>query len=335
MILNEQQLTNILTGALITWTENGEFRMSRFTEKQLAFYARKNGGELLKKAYATASMTLDFTSDADAISFDWWMKEASSRRFYHFDLYVDGVMCDHYDACRTENEYCGHVHFALPAGTHRVTLYLPNLMATSLKNVTLDNATFICPCKRSKKFYFVGDSITQGYDAIYPSMSYVNRIAALMDADVLNQAVGSEIFDEDILDEHLPYDPSLVVIAYGTNDWARCESHTAFIGGAAAFFDRARKLFPMARIVYVSPIYRGETEKEESRVGEFFACANELRLLAEQYGFDTIDGQTLVPHLSAFYSDRILHPNDLGFSFYTENLIKALSDVTDTRQING
>jgi hypothetical protein len=327
MILNEQQLTNILTGALITWTENGEFRASRFTEKQLAYYARKNGEELLKKAYATASMTLDFMSDADAISFDWWMKEASSRRFYHFDLYVDGVMCDHYDAERTEAEYRGHVCFGLPEGTHRVTLYLPNLMATSLKNVVLENATFAEPCKRSRKFYFVGDSITQGYDAIYPSMSYVNRIARCMDADVLNQAVGSEIFDANIPDEDLPYAPDLVAIAYGTNDWARCESHKAFICGAAAFFERVRSLYSNAKIVYISPIFRGEAEKERSEVGEFFACARELHQLAEQYGFFTVDGMSLVPHLPSFYSDLTLHPNDLGFSFYAENLGKALSGM--------
>ncbi len=324
MILNEKQLSEILTGALEVWTENGELRMSRFTRRQLAYYAEKNGGELLKKAYATAAMTLDFITDARRLSFDWWMREASSRRFYHFDFYVDGVMCGHFDAKRRDSEYRGHTEFAIPEGTHRVTLYLPNLMATSLKNVTLEGATVLTPYKKPKSLLFFGDSITQGYDAVYPSMSYVNRVSELMNAQVLNQAVGSEIFDADVLDEALPFAPGLVVIAYGTNDWARCESHDAFLAGASAFFSRVKRLFPRSEIVYISPIWRGETENEGSRVGEFFACARELLMLAEEQGLDAVDGQTLVPHLSDFYSDLILHPNDLGFSFYTENLLKAL-----------
>ena len=326
MILNEKQLSAILTGALRMWMEDGAFRMSRFTEEQLRYYAQKNGGELLKKAYATASMTLDFITDADALSFDWWMREASSRRFYHFDFYVDGVMYDHYDAMRTEMEYRGHARFAIPAGTHRVTLYLPNLMATSLRNVTLENATVLTPYQRSKRIYFLGDSITQGYDAIYPSLSYANRIASRMDADVLNQAIGSEIFDSAILDEALPYEADLIVIAYGTNDWARCESREAFFAGASAFLARVRELYPKTRIVYVSPIFRGDTATQASRVGDFFEAAAALGALAKQYGLDVIDGMTLMPRLSAFYSDLTLHPNDLGFSVYAENLWRALGE---------
>lgn len=324
MILQEKELASVLTGAVRTWEENGEFHASRFTEKQTELYSRKNGGELLKKAYATASMKLDFFTDADALSFDWFMREASSRRFYHFDFYVDGVMTDHFDAKKTTACARGHTSFAIPEGKHHITLYLPNLMMTTLCNVELANATFIEPVKKERKFYFLGDSITQGYDAIYPSMSYVNRVANVMEAEVLNQAIGSEIFDENILDPDLPYKPELVVIAYGTNDWAKCESHDAFLSGAERFFHRVIELFPEAQIAYISPIFRGETKKGKSPVGEFFACARELGTLAESFGLFHINGGKLVPHLPAFYSDLTLHPNDMGFSFYAENFVRAI-----------
>ncbi len=328
MILNTKDLSAIITGALRTWEENGEFHACRFTEKQTELYARKNGGELLKKAYATASMTLDFITDAEELSFDWFMREASSRRFYHFDFYVDGVMTAHFDAEKTTACARGHASFAIPEGKHHITLYLPNLMMTTLYNAELKNATFFEPVKKTRKIYFIGDSITQGYDAIYPSMSYANRVAGVLRAEVLNQAVGSEIFDANVLDEALPYAPELVVIAYGTNDWGKCASHDEFFGNADAFFARAKEVFPRAQITYISPIWRGETENEKSPVGEFFACAKELGALAEAHGIYHIDGNTLVPHLSDFYSDRFLHPNDLGFSFYAENLIKAICDFS-------
>ena len=324
MILQEKDLSAILTGAVRTWVENEEFHMSRFTEEQTEYYSRKNGGDLLKKTFATASMKLDFITDASALSFDWFMREASSRRFYHFDFYVDGVMTDHFDAEKTTACGRGHASFSIPEGQHHITLYLPNLMMTTLYNVELANATFIEPVKKERKFYFLGDSITQGYDAVYPSMSYVNRVANVMEADVLNQAVGSEIFDENILDPALPYQPELVVIAYGTNDWAKCENHEEFLTGAKHFFERVIQLFPESQICYISPIFRGETEKDDSPVGEFFACAKELGALAEGLGIFHINGQKLVPHLSDFYSDLTLHPNDMGFSFYAENFVRAI-----------
>ena len=326
MILEEKDLSSIISVAVRTWEENGEIHFSRFTEQQTELYAQKNGGELLKKTFATASMTLDFITDADKLSFDWFMREASSRRFYHFDFFVDGVMTDHFDAEKKTACARGHAEFSIPEGKHHITLYLPNLMMTTLYNVELHGATMLEPVKKARKFYFVGDSITQGYDAIYPSMSYVNRVARVMNAEVLNQAIGSEIFDEHILDADLPYAPELVVIAYGTNDFIKCESHEQFIGNAEAFFLRAREVFPEAQIAYISPIWRGETEKDNSPVGEFFTLAKELGALAEACGLFHIDGQKLVPHLSSFYSDLTLHPNDMGFSFYAENFVRAICE---------
>ena len=41
-------------------------------------------------------------------------------------------------------------------------------------------------------------------------------------------------------------------------------------------------------------------------------------------GLRHIDGLTLVPHSPAFMADLTLHPNDLGFSLYAQNLIAEL-----------
>jgi hypothetical protein len=37
-----------------------------------------------------------------------------------------------------------------------------------------------------------------------------------------------------------------------------------------------------------------------------------------------INGVNLTPHLEEFFSDKYLHPNDLGFSVYTENLYNEI-----------
>ena len=45
----------------------------------------------------------------------------------------------------------------------------------------------------------------------------------------------------------------------------------------------------------------------------------------EKNGFEVVDGMTLGPHITEFFRDAHLHPNDLGFGLYAENLIKALN----------
>ena len=44
-----------------------------------------------------------------------------------------------------------------------------------------------------------------------------------------------------------------------------------------------------------------------------------IREEEEKAGFSVLDGMTLVPHLPEFFSDKFLHPNDLGFGIYAEN----------------
>ena len=48
-----------------------------------------------------------------------------------------------------------------------------------------------------------------------------------------------------------------------------------------------------------------------------------FRDIAKSYGFDIVDGYKIIPANCDFYADD-LHPNDLGFSTYAQNLIKEL-----------
>ena len=44
----------------------------------------------------------------------------------------------------------------------------------------------------------------------------------------------------------------------------------------------------------------------------------------EARGFEVISGLELVPPRAELFADTYLHPNDLGFGVYAENLIKKL-----------
>lgn len=52
---------------------------------------------------------------------------------------------------------------------------------------------------------------------------------------------------------------------------------------------------------------------------------NVLKNLCKRYeNITVIDSWDFVPHFPEFYEDGYLHPNDMGFILYSENLKKKL-----------
>ena len=328
MHLHIEALKKFLKGAVSVQAEDEWLRLFRFSEKQENYYFEKTPDTLYPKTFATAGMKLDLITDADEISFDFRVFTASSRTFYSVDLYIDGVFCDEMYVMNILKKKNGNISFAIPQGTHRLTVYFPNLMRMDIKNVYLIGASFAEPVSSKMKILCLGDSITQGYDAYHSSLSYVNRLSEALDAEILNQAIGAEVFDAEILDKALPFDPDLITVAYGTNDWAVRASKEEFLDHAERFFQKIKKIYPDKKIVYISPIWRGDYQKpygtQDTAVGAFDEAVKALQNLAKATGLSVLDGILLTPHISDFFADQILHPNDLGFGFYAENLLKKL-----------
>ena len=328
MQLNTERLKPLLKGVLTVSEEDGWLRLYRFTEKQGNYYFEKTPDTFYPKTFAAAGMKLECVTDADEISFDFRVFPASSRAFYSVDLYIDGVFCDEHYVMNSRREKSGKVVFALPEGAHRLTVYFPNLMRMDIAGVRLTGASFADPVPSKMKILCLGDSITQGYDAYHSSLSYVNRLSEVLDAEVLDQAIGGEIFDAKILDEELPFEPDLVLVAYGTNDWAVQPDRETFLTAAETFFGKIKRIYSDKKLVYISPIWRGDYQRpfgnQDTNVGPFEESVAALQALARENGLLVVDGAPLTPHISDFFADQILHPNDLGFGFYAENLLRAL-----------
>ena len=328
MQVNTELLKKLLKGAISVQNEDEWLCLYRFTEKQSNYYFEKTPDTLYLKTRTSAGMKLDLVTDADKISFDFRVRSTCGRTFYSFDLYVDSVFCDELYVMNLISKSGGTVSFPLPEGSHRITIYFPNLVRTDVKNVLLEGESFAKPVSSKMKILCLGDSITQGYDAYHSSLSYTNRLSEVLDAEILNQSIGGEIFDEKILDEDLPFDPDLITVAYGTNDWAILESKEQFLTGAENFFKKIKNIYPDKKIVYISPIWRGDYQRpfgtQDTAVGGFEESVKDLQLLAKENGLIVVDGVPLTPHHSDFFADQILHPNDLGFGFYAENILKAL-----------
>ena len=327
MKLTLEQMKEITLGALdIDVNATGEFCFYRFTEHQMEDVYIEIP-DFYKKSKAAAGVRLDFLTDSETLSFRYTIKSGSSRKFYFFDCCVDGVMIAH-EGEMEMNDKAGEVKLTLGQGKteRRVTVWMPGLSIVRLADVTVDDGASIKRAPTARKILVLGDSITQGYDAVYSSQCYANKMAYMLDAEIVNQAIGGEIFRPAILDENLPFTPDLITVAFGTNDWST-QTAEKFEKNADAFYTKLATLYPNTRVFAILPIWRADWERV-TKAKPFHEARAILKALAEKHpNFRVIDGMMLTPHLPAFFSDLYLHPNDLGFEIYAQELVKRIHEI--------
>ncbi len=324
MILTAEQVKSIAKGYLGFEAKDDGCHFYRFTDWQMKYYEETNAGHFMKTK-ATSGIHLDFTTDSDAFGFSYTVTNGSSRNFYFFDIYVDGVLTLH----RGEEKMWikkGEIKLKLPAGAHRVTVWMPNLACAVINDVTLDDGASFEAVKETRRMLCYGDSISQGYDAIFPSLAYTNQLARHFDAYMVNQCIGGERFVPALLDQPLDFKPDIVTVAYGTNDWSGL-TREVFFANCDAFLERLTELYGnTAEIFVITPLWRGDKDKV-TKFGNFFEAVKYIADKASSLGVHVIDGYVLTPHTSEFYSDLRLHPNDLGYMEYASRLIPEMEKL--------
>jgi len=172
----------------------------------------------------------------------------------------------------------------------------------------------------------MGDSITQGYHSHFPSLTYPVQVAAHRNAEILNQGNGGEIFNPPIL-VPLDWEPTMAVIAYGTNDWATTDRERT-TQRATEFLDRFCRIWPGLPTIVISPIWRADflTRRDDDfRQAEVKEIL--LRSAEKNSQIKVVDGHDLFPRIEALMFDERLHPNELGFTIYAKRLATALDQL--------
>ena len=303
---------------------DGEWTFHRFLPKQAQAYRDAGNEDFYRKTFATAGVRLAFRTDAESLSFDYRFAYGSSRKFGFFDICVDGAIVAHVGL--DEDDGAGHhAEASLGQGEKDVEIYFPWSRQAFVSSLALSGATFATPLRRPRTMLSFGDSITQGYDAQYPSLAYAEAIARLLGADNTNKAIGGDRFFPALLNEPDTFQPDIVLVAYGTNDWSHCQPDDVR-ARAKAFYERLAALYPVARILAVTPLWRDDPPSH-SPFGEDVRCIDRLiRDVCEDIpNAAVIPGYNLVPHLPEFFSDRRLHPNDIGFALYAQNLLREIT----------
>ena len=308
MKLTFEQLKAISFGAVDVFQDSNDyFCMHRMTDTQVAAYGARNPVHA-QRAQKTAGCRLDFWTDSSHL-----MLHTGAAGLY--EIQVNGL-------CAATIQADSRCTLELPKGENRVTVLLPEHAVGALRFVHLDEGASLRPHSYDRKFLFLGDSITQGWESSRPSTGYVNQVSAFFNAQVLNWAVGGSSFDENTV---IPtdYDPDVVFMAYGTNDYVHWLSREEFTSVCDGYMQRVKALFPDKPVYCITPIWRADGLLVRPTGTHAQVCAYIAQRAADM-GFVTIDGYTLVPHLADYMSDGFLHPNDLGFAVYAQNLIKEL-----------
>ena len=328
MTLDLQQMREIARGCAWVGEEDGYFCLRRFTERQANAYKAAGEEGLYRRTFATAGVRVAFRTDSQTLSFSYRRVAATSRTTAYFDVYVDRLMTDHFGFPTMQPE-CGEIGLRFGAGEHTVEICFPWECAVLLKNVTLEDGAFLKGVHRPRRLLAFGDSITQGVYSRHPSLSYICRLADLLDADLTNKGIGGDMVFPELLCEAEPNAaPDLITVAYGTNDWG-CRTKEVFLQKYQSFMQRLCNLYEGVPIIAITPVWRYDWQKKGTPMG---ISANEVGDLIRSAckglsGVRVIDGWSLIPAHNAFFYDGV-HPNDLGFGVYAENLYaKIVNDV--------
>ncbi len=271
MKLNLSQIKSITNGAVRVVEEEGGFLFHRFTEEQEELY---KGTDFYRKVPCTSGVQLRFNTDSQTLGLSVEVSPGSSRKYFALDVFVNNTKIG------TLNNFEGKgipprdtvwelplgefsKEFSLTDGVKEVKIVLPWSLKTVIKEMTLDDGAMIEPVKYNKKILFFGDSITQGYDALYPSNKYATKLAEYLNAEEFNKAIGGEHFFPELAATKEEFEPDYVVVAYGTNDWGHNTPNEKFRGDCNRFYEHICTNYPHAKVFAVAPIWRKNYEEKK------------------------------------------------------------------------
>ena len=314
MHLNNEQLKEIYFGAYeFEETADGYLQAFQYTKDQIEYF--KGAFQMwYERCTATTAKTLEFTTAARKVSFDYkiiWKGSPDS-----FELVVDGFVSG---IVRVKDILdTGNISWDLPEGKKKVIIYLPADATVLIRNFEADAE--VVRAQKNEKVLWLGDSITQGYGPLRSSCTYVSVANRILNYDILNQGIGGYIYDKKSLMKMDGYTPDKIIVALGTNQY-RDTDMTAVEEYYKTLIGIYGEEIP---VICITPIWRGDSFDGFPIMDEF---CKKVKAIAEQYkNVRVIEGMKLVPHFPEYYLDN-LHPNSLGCEMYGRNLAEAIKNL--------
>ena len=315
MNLTFDEIKSLTHGADRVTIEDDGLHFYKCTERQEAAWIENKMPQSIVRA--TTGIRLEFSTDAEAITF-------SAPSGGKFEIWVNGMFYRQILA-NVLREAGETPCVKLGKGTKKVMLALPSHTAGVLSSLSLEGATFYAPVTYDKKILFIGDSITQGWNSKYDTLSYAYRTATTLGADFHICGFGGGRYIPETFDL-VNFDPDTIVVAFGVNDFSSTHRTAEDnMANARGFLARVKAAYPNRRVLVITPIW--VPEKDEA----WHAIARaSIAKVAKEQGFEVVDGATLSPQNTDFYADSV-HPNELGFSIYAERLVSYFKNTENKR----
>ena len=314
------ELSNIsikkLIGGACYFEERGGYLYSyHYTKAQLDYFATL--GYWGDNARMLLGGRIEMITDATELSFKYFKHEERTDHCT-FDLYINGVAHTIHD---TEKVGGSVAKFSLPKGEKHVCIYFPVYGEVGIKALTL-NGKYKAYKKKRTKLLAIGDSITQGYGAVWAGATYINVLSRLCGYDTLNQAIGGYRFDADGVCEIEGYAPDKVLVALGTNFYNdKSYDYEAEVSG---FFEKLNRLFGGKKTLVITPVWRNDNTDRQ----RFDWCCEVIRRECAKYSYITVvRGLDLIPPIDECYLTDKVHPNAYGALHMAENLNRIVKKV--------
>lgn len=326
MLLNFEQIRSITTGAVSLEQEENGIRFYRFNREQQAF-SQPRVRFMAEKMCSTAGIQFSFRTDSSTLYLRTTVSRGSASNHFSFDLFVNGQYMDSLENFSDSELGTYEKTFSLGDGEKTVCLYFPWSVAVVVEALSLEDGASLTPMIPTKKLLIYGDSITHGNTVRYTCNHYIPRLARAMDAQVRNKAIAGTTSFPELVRTESPYEPDYVLVAYGSNDWDRHEE-AFFVEKYREMLQLIAENYPKAQVIAISPIWRGDQETRQRRMGPLSAIEKNILAIAADFPHVTvIPGIDLVPHDLQYYADAGLHPNDAGYEFYFRNLWNKIKDA--------
>ncbi len=319
MKLTFEQIQAVTRGTVLVEEIEGIIRFHRMTEAQEQAYADRDERHRFLP-FATSGVRLAFYSDTENIHVEF-VSDCVLNCPFAFDCYEDGNFIRHFRFKGGSDPEGFKFDLKLSKGRKKIEIYLPYNCKSGITEMVIDDGSVIEPAFRSRTMFTYGDSITQGFDSHFPSLIFPSRLAALLDADLINKGIGGDRFFPPLLKEPDSFAPDIIAVAYGTNDWGT-KAVSTIQEFCEKFYVRLSEFYPETPIFAITPFWRGDCESCDKPIGKPLSIVSEyIRQTAEKLeNVYCISGDMLIPHEGDCYNPDLLHPNTLGASIGASNL---------------
>ena len=329
MKLTLEQIKEVTTGAADVTYNDEKYQFYRFNSDEMAYLSHAF-------KFATAGVQMKFRTDGKMLKLKVAARKAlPTRSYFAFDVFVNGAMvgsiqnfCD--EECvgdYANKEYplgSFEGEFELGEGEKSVRIVFPHSLVAEVEEVVIEDATYVAPNKYDKTIIFYGDSITQGFDSLHPSRTYASKLAETLGMDVSNRSIGGAGFSAGFAQIPRNEKADCLVVAYGTNDWGGYDLET-LKNNTKGFLQGIKTNYPGVPVYVITPLWRSDWEMTK-KGGTFWENFDVIKGTFEnEENMTVIPGFDLIPHDTNLFGDLWLHPNEKGFEYFADNLVKYFS----------